>query len=68
MHLWNVNVILLKQSKIKKGHNMEAYIQVNDLNLTINKNVVLENINFSLEKGKCLGLAGINEYLMILSK
>lgn len=60
MHLWNVNVILLKQSKIKKGHNMEAYIQVNDLNLTINKNVVLENINFSLEKGKCLGLAGMN--------
>ena len=36
MHLWNVNVILLKQSKIKKGHNMEAYIQVNALNLTIN--------------------------------
>ena len=60
MHLWNVNVILLKQSKIKKGYNMEAYIQVNDLNLTINKNVVLENINFSLEKGKCLGLAGMN--------
>lgn len=60
MHLWNVNVILLKQSKIKKGYNMEAYIQVNDLNLTIDNNLVLENISFSLEKGKCLGLAGMN--------